>query len=116
MLLCLEQRWEALSSYQHTIGERMLNESPRQLSPDFCFLAPRMKTYLVQLDPEKEPYNPLRFLAGRPNTLSTYLASSIFSGLCVCAVMQPADTALTRMYNQPVRIDGESPGLFRPAL
>ncbi|KAJ7161277.1 mitochondrial carrier domain-containing protein [Mycena crocata] len=31
----------------------------------------------------------------------TYLASSSVSGICVCLVMQPADTALTRMYNQP---------------
>jgi len=31
----------------------------------------------------------------------TYLASSSVSGICVCIVMQPADTALTRMYNQP---------------
>ncbi|PFH52255.1 hypothetical protein AMATHDRAFT_2261 [Amanita thiersii Skay4041] len=31
----------------------------------------------------------------------TFLASSSFSGMCVCLVMQPADTALTRMYNQP---------------
>lgn len=30
----------------------------------------------------------------------TFLASSSVSGLCVCLVMQPADTALTRMYNQ----------------
>ncbi|OJA15235.1 hypothetical protein AZE42_07981 [Rhizopogon vesiculosus] len=31
----------------------------------------------------------------------TFLASSSVSGICVCLVMQPADTALTRMYNQP---------------
>ncbi|GLB35840.1 putative mitochondrial carrier (TC 2.A.29) family protein [Lyophyllum shimeji] len=31
----------------------------------------------------------------------TFLASSFVSGMCVCLVMQPADTALTRMYNQP---------------
>jgi len=31
----------------------------------------------------------------------TFLASSSMSGICVCLVMQPADTALTRMYNQP---------------
>ncbi|KDN39207.1 hypothetical protein RSAG8_08978, partial [Rhizoctonia solani AG-8 WAC10335] len=31
----------------------------------------------------------------------TFLASSTVSGICVCLVMQPADTALTRMYNQP---------------
>ncbi|KAL1737262.1 mitochondrial carrier domain-containing protein [Schizophyllum commune] len=31
----------------------------------------------------------------------TFLASSTVSGICVCIVMQPADTALTRVYNQP---------------
>ncbi|KAF8346966.1 mitochondrial carrier domain-containing protein [Amanita rubescens] len=31
----------------------------------------------------------------------TFLVSSSFSGACVCLVMQPADTATTRMYNQP---------------
>ncbi|KAF9785776.1 mitochondrial carrier [Thelephora terrestris] len=31
----------------------------------------------------------------------TFLASSSVSGICVCVVMQPADTALTRVYNQP---------------
>ncbi len=67
----------------------------------------RAKTYLVNIDPVASPYNPLGFFSGKPNSFLTYLASSIFSGLCVCAVMQPADTALTRMYNQPVRIDGE---------
>ncbi|KAJ7459151.1 mitochondrial carrier domain-containing protein [Mycena galericulata] len=35
------------------------------------------------------------------NSTWTFLASSSVSGLCVCLVMQPADTALTRMYNQP---------------
>ncbi|KIJ66230.1 hypothetical protein HYDPIDRAFT_26598 [Hydnomerulius pinastri MD-312] len=35
------------------------------------------------------------------NSLFTYLASSSVSGVCVCIVMQPADTALTRVYNQP---------------
>ncbi|KAG0146927.1 hypothetical protein CROQUDRAFT_656722 [Cronartium quercuum f. sp. fusiforme G11] len=30
-----------------------------------------------------------------------YVASSSFSGMCVLAAMQPADTTLTRMYNQP---------------
>jgi len=35
------------------------------------------------------------------NSIWTYLASSSVSGICVCIVMQPADTALTRMYNQP---------------
>lgn len=64
------------------------------------------KSYLSNLKPENTfTYNPALYLAGKPNSFWTYLASSIFSGLCVCAVMQPADTALTRMYNQPVRID-----------
>jgi len=31
----------------------------------------------------------------------TFLASSTISGICVCIAMQPADTALTRVYNQP---------------
>ncbi|KAF7307169.1 hypothetical protein MIND_00510500 [Mycena indigotica] len=35
------------------------------------------------------------------NSAWTFLASSSVSGICVCIVMQPADTALTRMYNQP---------------
>jgi len=35
------------------------------------------------------------------NSIWTYLASSSVSGICVCIVMQPADTALTRVYNQP---------------
>ncbi|KAJ6483906.1 mitochondrial carrier domain-containing protein [Mycena vulgaris] len=35
------------------------------------------------------------------NSAWTFLASSAVSGVCVCLVMQPADTALTRMYNQP---------------
>ncbi|KAK0556437.1 Mitochondrial oxaloacetate carrier protein [Tilletia horrida] len=61
-----------------------------------------MKTYLIKLDPNTPVYqNPLALFAGKPNSFGTYLVSSIFSGLCVCAVMQPADTALTRMYNQP---------------
>lgn len=45
----------------------------------------------------------------------TYLVSSTFSGICVCAVMQPADTALTRMYNQSpdsVGPDGKPRGLL----
>ncbi|KZT08693.1 mitochondrial carrier [Laetiporus sulphureus 93-53] len=33
----------------------------------------------------------------------TFLASSSVSGMCVLAAMQPADTALTRVYNQPTR-------------
>ncbi|KAJ9473902.1 Mitochondrial oxaloacetate transport protein [Pseudozyma hubeiensis] len=74
------------------------------------------KSYLTNMDVDANPYNPLKFLANKPNSFFTYFASSIFSGLCVCAVMQPADTALTRMYNQPVRIDerGRSVGtLYR---
>ena len=75
------------------------------------------KTYLVNLTPENTfAYNPLLLLAGKPNAFSTYLASSFFSGLCVCAAMQPADTALSRVYNQPTRIDerGRSVGtLYR---
>lgn len=64
------------------------------------------KSYLSNLKPENTfAYNPLLPLAGKPNSFWTYLTSSIFSGLCVCAVMQPADTALTRMYNQPVTKD-----------
>lgn len=51
------------------------------------------KTYLSNLKEEDTfKYNPALLLAGKPNSFWTYLASSIFSGLCVCAVMQPADT------------------------
>lgn len=39
---------------------------------------------------------------GKADSTLTFLASSAVSGACVCLVMQPADTALTRMYNQPV--------------
>ncbi|KZW00018.1 mitochondrial carrier [Exidia glandulosa HHB12029] len=44
----------------------------------------------------------------------TYLASSSFSGLCTCIVMQPADTALTRVYNQPTQVlpNGRTVGLL----
>jgi len=35
------------------------------------------------------------------DSMLTFLASSTISGICVCIVMQPADTALTRVYNQP---------------
>ncbi|KAF9055865.1 mitochondrial carrier domain-containing protein [Panaeolus papilionaceus] len=47
-----------------------------------------------------------------PNSIWTFLASSSVSGACVCLVMQPADTALTRVYNQPTIIgpDGRSVG------
>ncbi|KAL7343701.1 mitochondrial carrier domain-containing protein [Rhodotorula toruloides] len=47
--------------------------------------------------------------------VGVYLLSSTFSGMCVCAVMQPADTALTRMYNQSpnsVGPDGKPRGLL----
>ncbi|EGN99275.1 hypothetical protein SERLA73DRAFT_182207 [Serpula lacrymans var. lacrymans S7.3] len=37
------------------------------------------------------------------NSIWTFLASSSVSGICVCIVMQPADTTLTRMYNQPTK-------------
>ncbi|KAG8946216.1 hypothetical protein FRC04_011962 [Tulasnella sp. 424] len=40
---------------------------------------------------------------GKADSTWTFLASSAVSGACVCMVMQPADTALTRMYNQPTR-------------
>ncbi|KAH9824239.1 mitochondrial carrier domain-containing protein [Melampsora americana] len=36
-----------------------------------------------------------------PNSVWLYIASSSFSGMCVLTAMQPADTTLTRMYNQP---------------
>ncbi|ORY31281.1 mitochondrial carrier domain-containing protein [Naematelia encephala] len=35
-----------------------------------------------------------------PSSFMTYLIASSFSGVCVCAAMQPADVALTRMYVQ----------------
>lgn len=35
------------------------------------------------------------------DSIWTFLASSAVSGACVCLAMQPADTALTRVYNQP---------------
>ncbi|CUA71333.1 Mitochondrial oxaloacetate transport protein [Schizosaccharomyces pombe 972h-] [Rhizoctonia solani] len=38
---------------------------------------------------------------GSADSTWTFLASSTISGICVCIMMQPADTALTRMYNQP---------------
>jgi len=40
---------------------------------------------------------------GKADSTLTFLASSAISGACVCIVMQPADTALTRMYNQPTQ-------------
>ncbi|KAH8099753.1 mitochondrial carrier domain-containing protein [Cristinia sonorae] len=39
----------------------------------------------------------------RPDSVWTYLASSSVSGICVLLMMQPADTTLTRMYNQPTK-------------
>ncbi|KAJ3494342.1 hypothetical protein NLJ89_g10827 [Agrocybe chaxingu] len=46
------------------------------------------------------------------NSTWTFLASSSVSGACVCLAMQPADTALTRMYNQPTIVgpDGKVRG------
>ncbi|KAI0001885.1 mitochondrial carrier [Russula vinacea] len=35
------------------------------------------------------------------DSIWTFLASSSVSGVCVLVMMQPADTTLTRMYNQP---------------
>ncbi|OBZ79961.1 Mitochondrial oxaloacetate transport protein [Grifola frondosa] len=48
----------------------------------------------------------------RADSIWTFLASSSVSGMCVLAMMQPADTALTRMYNQPTirRPDGKHVG------
>lgn len=48
------------------------------------------------------------------DSVAAFLASSSVSGLCVLVVMQPADTALTRMYNQPTKImpDGRHVGLL----
>ncbi|KAM6498670.1 Mitochondrial carrier domain containing protein [Amanita muscaria] len=37
----------------------------------------------------------------RADSTWTFLASSSVSGMCVLLVMQPADTTLTRVYNQP---------------
>ncbi|GAA5903439.1 uncharacterized protein JCM6883_005004 [Sporobolomyces salmoneus] len=47
--------------------------------------------------------------------IGLYLMASTFSGACVCAVMQPADTVLTRMYNQSpnsIGPDGKPRGLL----
>ncbi|KAI0742335.1 mitochondrial carrier domain-containing protein [Daedaleopsis nitida] len=38
---------------------------------------------------------------GDPDSASTFLLSSSIAGVILCLVMQPADTTLTRMYNQP---------------
>ncbi|KIM32446.1 hypothetical protein M408DRAFT_20740 [Serendipita vermifera MAFF 305830] len=43
----------------------------------------------------------------------TFLASSTVSGACVCLVMQPFDTALTRVYNQPTERRPDGRGGFR---
>ncbi|KJA28352.1 hypothetical protein HYPSUDRAFT_33716 [Hypholoma sublateritium FD-334 SS-4] len=48
------------------------------------------------------------------NSTWTFLASSTISGACVCLAMQPADTALTRMYNQPTVLGPD--GKLRGAL
>ncbi|KAF8336334.1 mitochondrial carrier domain-containing protein [Cantharellus anzutake] len=50
----------------------------------------------------------------RPDSTWTFLVSSAFSGVCVCIVMQPGDTTLTRMYNQPTERlpDGRTVGLL----
>ncbi|THH26783.1 hypothetical protein EUX98_g7405 [Antrodiella citrinella] len=39
----------------------------------------------------------------RTDSIWTYLACSSVSGICVLLMMQPADTTLTRMYNQPTK-------------
>ena len=87
------------------------------LSPRKLTLPRRFKSYLVKLSPSNTwEYNPLLLISGQPNSFWTYLGASTFSGLCVCTVMQPADTALSRVYNQPTRIDsrGRSVGtLYR---
>ncbi|PPQ69783.1 hypothetical protein CVT26_014171 [Gymnopilus dilepis] len=46
------------------------------------------------------------------NSTATFLVSSSVSGACVCLAMQPADTALTRVYNQPTIVgpDGRRRG------
>ncbi|KAI9061390.1 oxaloacetate carrier [Trametes sanguinea] len=36
-----------------------------------------------------------------PDSMVTYLLSSSIAGVVLCLAMQPADTTLTRMYNQP---------------
>ncbi|KAH6917043.1 oxaloacetate carrier [Coprinopsis sp. MPI-PUGE-AT-0042] len=48
------------------------------------------------------------------NSPLTFLASSSVSGACVLVVMQPADTALTRVYNQPTIVGPD--GKVRGAL
>ncbi|KAG9018980.1 Mitochondrial oxaloacetate carrier protein [Tulasnella sp. 427] len=40
---------------------------------------------------------------GKADSTWTFLTSSAISGASVCIVMQPTDTVLTRMYNQPTR-------------
>lgn len=49
----------------------------------------------------------------------TYLLASTFSGGCVCIVMSPADTVLSRMYNQSknsIGPDGKPRGLLYNSL
>ncbi|KAF8323850.1 oxaloacetate carrier [Clavulina sp. PMI_390] len=49
-----------------------------------------------------------------PDSIGTFLLSSTISGVCVCIAMQPGDTALTRVYNQPTQKlpDGRTIGLL----
>jgi len=49
---------------------------------------------------------------GGPDSAGTFLASSAISGAALCLAWQPADTTLTRMYNQPTirRPDGRVVG------
>ncbi|KAI0739556.1 mitochondrial carrier [Daedaleopsis nitida] len=51
---------------------------------------------------------------GDPNSTWTFLMSSAIAGVILCLVMQPADTTLTRMYNQPTTKgpDGRTVGLL----
>ncbi|KAF8636242.1 hypothetical protein AX17_003727 [Amanita inopinata Kibby_2008] len=48
------------------------------------------------------------------NSFWTFFVSSSISGICVLTVIQPADTVLTRMYNQPTRMlsNGKHAGLL----
>ncbi|PCH39040.1 oxaloacetate carrier [Wolfiporia cocos MD-104 SS10] len=41
---------------------------------------------------------------GDPDSAATFVLSSALSGALVCLAMQPADTALTRVYNQPTMV------------
>lgn len=51
----------------------------------------------------------------KPDSFWMYLAASSVSGVVVCAAMQPADTVLTRMYNQNTVTDPVT-GKVRGAL